>query len=420
MNFLLPLAILSLMVPVRLETGLALMRPFEGLVVLMLFVGLSRWRGLRVPHGLMLLVPALSLHVVLAGAGGASVILREALQVGAVAIFAFILAQEAPRLDMQRLMRGLLWGMLAIIAYTIIWHLINGYWVGWKRLNDTKFAFVFLPPLLAGFILFARPEKRLRLWMAWAGLAAILLMSGERKALVIYLFLTALLLARGRLALILPAAVAGFAGLFALSTVIDNPYLQQQIRTLVDPTSTGNYEYVLITGQYAPDDTPSNAQRAFAYALSGKFFKEHPILGVGTNQYTAILDQMFPTLPDTMKLGIHGEFQRTLTENGLLGLGFYLLIWAVAWLRFSRMLHHAVRLGRLSISQARVVPPLIFVPMALFLGTEAPGTRAFVGIILISLLPELARGVLFCITVPAQRKITWRCPSGYNVTERIA
>lgn len=394
MNFLLPLAILSLMVPLRLETGFAQMRPFEGLTVLMLFIGLSRWRGLRVPHGLMLLVPALSLHVVLAGAGAASVVLREALQVGAVAIFAFILAQEASRLDVQRLMRGLLWGMLAIIAYTIIWHLINGYWVGWKRLNDTKIAFVFLPPLLAGMLVLSPTKSRVTLWIVWSATAPILLISGERKALIIYLFLTGLLFARGRAALLLPVATIGFGSLFVLSTIVDDPYLQTQVRTLVDPTSTGKYQHVLITGQYAPGDTPSNAQRAFAYAISGQMFRENPFFGVGTNQYTNILGQMFPDLPETMRLGIHGEFQRTLTENGLVGLGFYLLIWLASWRRFSLVIADGVRQGKINALQARSLPLLIFAPMALFLGTEAPGTRAFVCIILISLLPEIANSAI--------------------------
>ena len=100
----------------------------------------------------------------------------------------------------------------------------------------------------------------------------LLVMSGERKALVIYLILTALLFARGRLALIVPAVAAAFVGLVLLSTVVENPYLQKQIRTLVDPGGTGNYEYVLATGQYLPGDTPSDVQRAFALHVSRELF----------------------------------------------------------------------------------------------------------------------------------------------------
>ena len=101
-------------------------------------------------------------------------------------------------------------------------------------------------------------------------------MSGERKALVIYLILTALLFARGRLALIVPALAAAFVGLLLLSTLIENPYLQKQIRTLVEPGGSGNYEYVLATGRYLPGDTPSDVQRAFALHVSSQMFAEHP------------------------------------------------------------------------------------------------------------------------------------------------
>ena len=168
-------------------------------------------------------------------------------------------------------------------------------------------------------------------------------MSGERKALVIYLILTALLFARGRLALIVPAVAAAFVGLVLLSTVVENPYLQKQIHTLVDPGGTGNYEYVLATGQYLPGDTPSDVQRAFALHVSRELFVEHPLFGVGTNQYEEIVGETYPTAPEELRLGIHGEFQRILTENGLVGLSLYLLIWVAAWARLSRVLRGAVR-----------------------------------------------------------------------------
>ena len=58
------------------------------------------------------------------------------------------------------------------------------------------------------------------------------------------------------------------------------------------------------------------------------------------------------------------------------------------------MLRSALERGRLTSAQARVLPLLLFIPLALFVGTEASGTRAFVGVIVISLLPELVSGAL--------------------------
>ncbi len=258
-------------------------------------------------------------------------------------MFAFLLAQEAPRLDMKRFSRWLLLGMAAIAARDHLWHIAHGYWVGWKQLPDPRLSFVFLPVVLAGLILFAEAERRRTLHFVWAGMFPVLVMSGERKALVIYLILSALLFARGRLALIAPALAAAFVGLLLLSTVVENPYLQRQIRTLVDPGGTGNYEYVLATGRYLPGDTPSDVQRAFALHVSRQMFAEHPLFGVGTNQYEEIVGDTYPNAPEDVRLGIHGEFQRILTENGLVGLSLYLLIWVSRVGRLSRVLRGAPR-----------------------------------------------------------------------------
>jgi O-Antigen ligase len=395
-NALLAIAVLSLMLPIRMETGFILVRPFEFLIAL----GILGWpliaarRGVWVPVGLLLLLPYFLWHVASATVGGQQNAAREGLQVLVVILFAFLLAQEAPRLDILHLSRRLIVGMTAIVAGTILWHVAHGYWVGWKQLPDPRLAFVFLPPLVAGLILFAQGQMRRLLHFLWVGMLPLIVMSGERKALVIYLVLTVLLFARGRLALIAPGLAAAFVGLVLLSTVVENPYLQKQIRTLVDPGGTGNYEYVLATGHYLPGDSPSDVQRAFSVHVSGQIFAEQPLFGVGTNQYEEIVDRMYPNAPEDLRLGIHGEFQRVLTENGLVGLSLYLLVWVAAWMRLSRVLRDAVDDGRFTRTQVRVLPLLVFTPLALFVATEAPGTRAFVGLIVISLLPEIVRGAV--------------------------
>jgi O-Antigen ligase len=395
-NALLAAAVLSLMLPLRMETGLILVRPFEFLIAL----GMLGWpliaarRGVRVPVGLLLLLPYLMWHVASATVGGPRNTTREALQVFVVTMFAFLLAQEAPRVDLKRFSRRLLLGIAAIATGTIVWHIAHGYWVGWKQVPDPRLSFVFLPVVLAGLILFAEAERRRRLHFLWVGIFPVLLMSGERKALVIHLILTALLFARGRLALIVPALAAAFVGLLLLSTVVENPYLQKQIHTLVEPGGSGNYEYVLGTGRYLPGDTPSDVQRAFALHVSSQMFAEHPLLGVGTNQYQAIVNETYPHSPEELRLEIHGEFQRILTENGLVGFSLYVLIWVAAWTRLSRVLRGALDRGRLTSTQVRVLSLVLFIPLAIFVGTEASGTRAFIGVIMISLLPELVSGAL--------------------------
>jgi hypothetical protein len=391
MDYLLTFTILSLFLPIRLQTGFVLLRPFGPLVVMLLIALLvKRRRNIVLPMGLLLLLPFLAWDVISALTGGVENGLREFFQIAVVSMFAFALAQESGRLDPGKVVLILLWGMAAVMAYTIGWHLANGYWAGWKHLTDPKLTFTFLPVVLAGRILFATPADRRGLWLAWALLFPILIFSGERKALLIYLLLSAALMGRGRIALILPPAIAGFAGLFVLASVMNNPYVEKQLNTLVDPMGTGRYEYLIETGTFAPGSTPSDAQRAFALKRSEQLIAEHPFFGVGTNQYKNILDTQFRHLPGELRLAIHGEFQRVLTENGIIGFAFYLLVWFASWFRLRRLLCWAWHHRLVTASQRRLLPLIVFVPCALYVGTEASGTRAFIGLILISLFPELA------------------------------
>ncbi|TIL47723.1 hypothetical protein [Mesorhizobium sp.] len=405
MRYLLTFAILSLFLPIRLETGLVLLRPFELIALLMLVIGMAtgRWRNLAFSAGFLLLLPFLGWHMVSAFSVDAKNGLRELLQMSIVGAFAFAIAQEARWLETQKAVNILLFGMVLILAYTITWHVAHGYSVGWKHLADPKLVFTFLPIALAGLLLFAKRGKRSALWFAWAGILPLLLLSGERKAFLIYLFLTAALLMRGRIAAMVPAIAAGFVGLFTLSIMVDNAYVEKQLQTILDPLSMGQYEYLAAKGKYAPGDTPSNVQRAFAFTLSKKLISERPLVGVGTNKFKNIVNTEFSNLPAELRLGIHGEFQRILTENGIIGLSLYILIWIAAWLRLSRTLSWAFSHGLIGATQARLLPLVLLVPCAFYVGTEASGTRAFVTLTLVSLLPELTRHGL-CLSLHRMRK----------------
>ncbi|PAQ10891.1 O-antigen ligase family protein [Mesorhizobium temperatum] len=405
MRYLLTFAVLSLFLPIRLETDLVLLRPFELIALLTLLIGLAtgRWRRLAFSAGFLLLLPFLGWHMVSAFSVDAENGLRELLQMSAVGAFAFALAQEASRVDTHKAVNILLFGMVLILAYTITWHVAHGYLVGWKHLFDPKLAFSFVPIALAGLLIFSNRAKRRTLWLAWAGILPLLVLSGERKALLIYLFLTAALLMRGRLAAIVPAIAVGFVGLFVLATTVENSYVGKQLQTILHPLSMGQHEYLAATGKYAPGDTPSNVQRAFAFTLSRQLISEHPLVGVGTNQFKNIIETDFSGLPDELRLAIHGEFQRILTENGIIGLSLYVLIWIAAWFRLSRTLSWALSHGLIGAAQARVLPLVLLVPCAFYVGTEASGTRAFVTLSLVSLLPELTRHGL-CLSLHRMRR----------------
>ncbi|RWM80950.1 MAG: hypothetical protein EOR81_08305 [Mesorhizobium sp.] len=405
MRYLLTFAVLSLFLPIRLETGFVLLRPFELIALLMLVIGLAtgRWRKLAFSAGFLLLLPFLAWHLVSAFSVDIKNGLRELLQMSAVGVFAFAFAQEARWLESHKAVNILLFGMVLILSYTIAWHVAHGYLVGWKQLFDPKLAFSFVPIALAGLLIFSNRAKRRTLWLAWAGILPLLVLSGERKALLIYLFLTAALLMRGRLAAMVPAIAVGFVGLFVLASTVANSYVGKQLQTILHPLSMGQHEYLAATGKYAPGDTPSNVQRAFAFTLSRQLISEHPLVGVGTNQFKNIIETDFSGLPDELRLAIHGEFQRILTENGIIGLSLYVLIWIAAWFRLSRTLSWALSHGLIGAAQARLLPLVLLVPCAFYVGTEASGTRAFVTLSLVSLLPELTRHGL-CLSLHRMRR----------------
>ena len=170
-NALLAVAVLSLMLLIR-WTVLVLVRPFEFLIALGISAGrrpqrgaVSRFRRPAAAAPILLLARRVG-H----GRRARRTSSGEGLQVLVVTLFAFLLAQEASRLDMTRLPRRLLLGMVAIAAGTILWHFAHGYWVGWKQLLDPRLAFVFLPAVLAGLILSAEGRRRRTFYFVWAGM----------------------------------------------------------------------------------------------------------------------------------------------------------------------------------------------------------------------------------------------------------
>jgi hypothetical protein len=167
-----------------------LLRPLELIVLLAFIIGLAtgRWRTLAFSAGFLLLLPFLGWHIVSAFSVDQENGLRELLQMSVVGAFAFALSHEARRLDTHKAVNILLLGMGLILTYTIAWHVAHGYPVGWKHLADPKLAFTFLPIALAGLLLFVNGAKRRTLWFVWAGILPLLVLSGERKAFLNYLY----------------------------------------------------------------------------------------------------------------------------------------------------------------------------------------------------------------------------------------
>lgn len=385
------LAVLSLFTPFRVSTPLVYLRPFDALAFLTLAWALARGRVFPrggIPTGLVLLLPYFTWHVLSSLGVSTTNGLREGLQVAAVLTFAWAVAVSLNEYDYRRLGALLIAGMVVITIYSVGWHVANGYWTGWKRLVDPKATFTFLPLALASLLVARAGSRRTWLWLGWAVLGAVVLLSGERKGLIVYAVLSAGILARGRVMPFVLVAAAAVVTLTLASTLIDDPYLARQVRSVANPLDSGDYSTALVTGEAAQGDSRSNAQRGFAASLALSLIETHLLFGVGTNQYERIIEEQYHYVPEFLKNGIHGEFLRVLTENGLIGLLAYLTVWVLAFVRGRTVLGAAVRHGHLSTSQASLLQLATFVPCLVYVGFEASGTHSLVVLLFVSLYPD--------------------------------
>ena len=400
MTFVLALAVLSLLTGWDLHTGFSKLRPFDplaaGLLLYVLFHGDLR-RQLRLPIGFLLALPFLYIHVLSAFVmGDVENGFRETLQVGVLVAFALAAGFMIGRIQFDRFTRYMIIGLAAIMIVSIAWHVSQGYLTGWKRLDEPKLVFTILPLFLG--VRLAVKEKtsshRIWLWLAWGGVGAAVFFSGERKALLAFGVMSALLIGGGRV--LHTAAVAGAAGvaLVIAASVMEEGYLTRQLQTITQP-GVGEPAYDLqkhVAGIHPR--SISNAQRAFAFDRGMELFQEHPIFGVGTNVYKDIIDKEYGYLPDYLTLAIHGEFFRTLVENGVVGFLAYSLIWGASLYRSVRLTGAVRRTYELSPVRYRLLLAVIFIPFLTICTFEASGSEAMLILLLVSLAPDFIEGDL--------------------------
>ena len=392
MTALLTLALLSLFTPFKIVTGLVQLRPFDVLCVVMTAWLLTKGRLVPrygIPFGLGVVLPYFALHVASAFTVSQSNGIREALQVGLCLLFAWVVASSAPLVDYRRLTHLAVIGLVAVTVFSIAWHISQGYWTGWKRLGDPKAAFTFLPLVLGALLVIDPPEAKRRLLFLWTATGAVILMSGERKALLVYLVLSAILFARGRILRLVPVVIVGVGALTMLASTVDDPYLARQLGSLVNPMSTGDYDSAMATGTVAEGDTLSNAQRSFVLSYGRELLEQSPLFGAGTNRYSMLIDERFYYLPEFLRAGIHGEFLRITIENGIVGLLLYVIAWVTAFERGRRTIHLALPGQRRRDPRRGILLAVLFIPCLAYVSFEASGTHSFVPLILLSLMPDL-------------------------------
>ena len=396
MNVFIPIMAVTLFFATKTHFGPVQLRPFDALAALLLVWTVIRFdlvMRTRITAGFLILIPFFLIHILSALSVSSSNGFREILQVTLLMGVAVVLVVASSRLDYRKAGTILLVGLFVVMAYNVGWHIAHGYWSGWKRLNDPKAAFTFLPMLLALFLLFAPADKRKFYWVLWGFVGVIVLFSGERKALLSFAMMTVALVGRGRLLVALPVIAAGLVALSIFASISNDPYMSRQINTLLEPTAPGPPLAAMAHG--VMPESLSDAARDFTSQQVVAMWKEHPVFGVGTNSYYELIKTRFAYLPEFMKVSAHGEFLRVLVENGVVGIFFYGLIWMTALVRSVGVSRFLRRKGAISAAQARILPIILIFPPILYISFEAAGTRSFMTLIISSLAPDFLYWALY-------------------------
>jgi O-Antigen ligase len=259
---------------------------------------------------------------------------------------------------------------------------------GWKRLDAPKMAFLFSTMLLTYYALKHQTEPGRGTLAATTVLPLmlpILLLSGERKALLFFLICGLFYLVHAKF-FIRPNSWLAILGAMAIAmllapSILEIPYVEKQVESILAPISTAQMQIYSSSEYFA--ESLSNAQRVFATKIGFELLLRSPITGVGTNAYQEIVRARFSYLPPVMMSSIHSEFLRVLVENGVVGL----LLFCLPLIRV---------VSFILVSKARIMLPLgwkgcvLFVAGSLILiSMESSGTKLLVLYVLAGILPDL-------------------------------
>jgi O-antigen ligase len=233
------------------------------------------------------------------------------LQALVVGLFVWAFVTRYSQVSMRRYLTFTGIGMVGLLTYVLIYHFSLGKFAPLKLLDDPKAVFSLLPVMLL-VLHFSKARSSKYLGTVLLPLfVALVLLSGERKAYILLALVAPFLVDFRSIGTYLALFVAAAAVPLAM-TLDQSGYVERQVSTLGS----------LAQGEV--QETVSNEKRAGAISFAQRLFEENPIIGVGTNGYTAVFDREFRE-----SVGPHNEWVRVAAENGILGLFFYAA--TVAW-----------------------------------------------------------------------------------------
>jgi len=388
-TLIIPFLLIALFSNIRLDFDFFIIRLFDILtIIIFFFLYIKKTDNNEKLKGLNYLLPFFFIHILFSYKVGFNNLLKELIQMIIIIFFILILLKVKNNLNLKKTFNYLIVSSGVIIVYVIYYHISNGIFAGWKTLPDTRVAFTIFTILFFLYFKINKKEKEIKYFISSIILFTILIYSGERKAQAIFIFLFLLNYFKGiGIRSVIIIFIFYNIALFSQDH-ISNPYIKHKIETTLNFFNTGNFEYVMQTGNISYEDTYSNVQRAFSIDISKKLFLENPIFGIGTNNYVTYVADNYSYLPSFMKLSIHGEFQRILVENGLVGFCLYLLIWFKSFLRLKKIMNYFTEIKVISQEAKNYITYGFFLSIMFYVGTEASSLRSFILISVVSILPE--------------------------------
>jgi len=310
-------------------------------VLMMLALGVAIWtcrktfRGFDIVFLLALAYVAdatVTSFIVSYPAGVARTIQFCIIAISLVGLYAY--AQSATRADAEFLLKGTGVLCVVVLAHLVIWHLAHHHFVTWKYLSDTKLILSLALMPLFGLEDWIKAKGRF-LFPALVLIAfAIVLLSGERKALILFCGLFVLC----RFSLKAKLGLAGMIGaVAAIALLLDDGYIHRQLASASHDYSQTSTRY-FFTVQSIYDQ--SDIVREFVNRNAWRLFTQHPAFGVGATGYWAWAAETYG--PTGFAMNIHGEVHRIPAEGGVLGIIIAMSFFAFAlW----RALHYLARSG---------------------------------------------------------------------------
>jgi O-antigen ligase len=304
--------------------------------------------------------------------------IKETIQIVEFIVLIHLVASATRDEERRRqFFRILLIGLGGLSVFAAAWHIAHGSFANYKDLGDPKYAFALFALLASVSYLRNRTSMR---WIVLIGAVLLAILSGERKGWVALAGAGTIMyfLFQGR-------SVWGFVssffrprllfggGVVAVLMVVaalQFEYVRIQVQSMYDLYVIAS-NVSLQMDLSAFETSGSNLARLYILLFTVRTALAHPIFGVGTGGwYDALASASEESVSSSYLIGAHSEYQRLTVENGLLGLGLYVITWFVTLrtaVRFFRQAPTHLRMSILSLVGLIVFGALI----NLFLGGGA-------------------------------------------------